>query len=551
MATPETVGNWSGPRKEMEQSWELVRILRSGTRAMRDAGVKYTPASRKEQRTPDRYTQRLRRTVLFPIYDRTVRKIASLPFAKPPVISGELPPPLDRLLVNADRQGTSLSSFAQSIYEDAVDRGVGLFLVDNVPTADMSLPEADAIDARPYFRRIQPDNLVGCKTAMRNGTEVVTELRFRNWFYTPSNLGYDTLSDMVEVWTETTVQQWFRQGADTTPDRERDAERQYLAGYRLVQEWEHGFPGIPLVACYTKKVGALHGEPPMEDLAWQNVAHWNSLSMQGEALHYCRSPILTIKGASSQMAEAKPEVGPGATITDSSDTLEVSFTEIAGTSLAAGEVEIKRIEERCMALGMQPLMAVAGPSTATGEVRADTNEKSEAQRWIEALEWAIYTAFEHAATWLGTELPEDFDWTLYRDSSLIAGKATDVPVIVQLMTQRQIPLNVGLRELAVRGVLSTVDDADELAEQIQLQQERGMEAQMQQMINSVERERQAPAAEAEETEEAGETARSPEVEDLLDDLDELEDVIEQAGGRDEAVALIRRAMGRIVRSEDA
>ena len=44
---------------------------------------------------------------------------------------------------------------------------------------------------------------------------------------------------------------------------------------------------------------------------------------------------------------------------------------------------------------------------------------------------------------------------------------------------------------------------------------------------------------------------APEVEDLLNDLDELEDVIAQAGGREEAVALIRRAMGRIVRDGNA
>jgi hypothetical protein len=401
MADSATVGNWSGPRKEMEDAWELVRVLRSGTRAMRSAGAKYTPASKKEQRSPDRYQQRLRRTVLFPIYDRTVRKIASLPFQKPPVVSGELPEPLDRLLSNADRQGTSLSSFAQMIYEDAVDRGVGMFLVDNVPTAGISLVEADAIDARPYFRRIHPDNLVGCKAAMRNGVEDVIELRVRSWFYTPSNIGYDTLSDMVEVWTEQTVEKWVRIGADTMPDREADAARQYLAGYRQVEVIEHGFGRIPLVALYTKKIGTLHGEPPMEDLAWQNVAHWQSLSMQGEALHYCRSPILKVAGVSSQMAETKPEVGPGATITDTSNELDISFVEIAGTSLAAGEVEIKRIEERCMALGMQPMMAVAGPSTATGEVRADSNEKSEAQRWIEALEWAIYSGLEHAAAAAG------------------------------------------------------------------------------------------------------------------------------------------------------
>lgn len=484
----------------MEDSWELVRLLRSGTRAMRAAGAKYTPASKKEQRSPDRYQQRLRRTVLFPIYDRTVRKIASLPFQKPPVVSGELPEPLDRLLANADRQGTSLSSFAQMIYEDAVDRGVGMFLVDNVPTAGMSLVEADAIDARPYFRRIHPDNFVGCTTAMRNGVEVVIELRVRSWFYTPSNLGYDALSDMVEVWSEQTVQRWYRQGADTMPDRESDAARQYLAGYRLVETIEHGFGRIPVVTLYTKKIGTMHGEPPMEDLAWQNVAHWNSLSMQGEALHYCRSPILKVAGVSSQMAETKPEVGPGATITDTSTDVDISFVEIAGTSLAAGEIEIKRIEERCMALGMQPMMAVAGPSTATGEVRADSNEKSEAQRWIEALEWAIYTGVEYAAAAAGVELPEDFDWTLYRDSSLLAGKATDVPVIQAMLNAGQIPLAVGLRELAVRGVLSTVDDPEALAAQVELGRERTTEAQMQAMLASIERDRQAQAPAAAEVE---------------------------------------------------
>ena len=179
--------------------------------------------------------------------------------------------------------------------------------------------------------------------------------------------------------------------------------------------------------------------------------------------------------------------------------MEVKFVEIAGTSLAAGEVEIKRIEERCQALGMQPLMAVAGPSTATGEVRADSNEKSEAQRWIEALEWAVYQGFGYAAQWLGQELPEDWNWTLYRDSSLIAGKATDVPVVMQLLAAKQIPLAVGLRELAARGVLSTVDDPEALAAEVEAQQERNLEGQMAQMVASIERDRAAANGEAEDS----------------------------------------------------
>jgi hypothetical protein len=496
------VGTWSGTRREMEDAWELPRVLRAGTRAMRAAGARFTPATKKEMRTPGRYAQRLARTVLFPIYDRTVRKLASLPFQKPPVTTGQLPEPLDRLIQSADRGGTSLSGFAQSIYEDAIDRGLGLFLVDNVPTQGMSLVEADAVDARPYFRRIAPDNFVGARTEMRNGVEVVTELRFRHWYYTSSPVGgTDVLSDMVEVWTPEVVQKWYRAGSDQDPDREQLATREFLSGYRLGETIAHGFGRVPVVAIYTKRIGALHGEPPMEDLAWQNVAHWNSLSMQGEALHYCRSPILKIAGVSSQMAESRPEAGPGATITDTSNEVDISFVEIAGTSLSAGEVEIKRIEERCMALGMQPIMAVAGPATATGEVRADSNEKSEAQRWIEGLEWAVYQAIEYAAEMVGVALPEDFDWTLYRDSSLIAGKATDVPVIQALLNAGQIPLAVGLRELAARGVLSTVDDPDALAAEMEAQKERGREAQMTAMLASIQQDRQAAAGDNEEEEE--------------------------------------------------
>jgi hypothetical protein len=68
------------------------------------------------------------------------------------------------------------------------------------------------------------------------------------------------------------------------------------------------------------------------------------------------------------------------------------------------------------------------------------------------------------------------------------------------MTAGQIPLAVGLRELAVRGVLSTVDDPEALAAQVELGRERTVEAQMQAMLASVERDRQAPDAEAEDEE---------------------------------------------------
>jgi hypothetical protein len=404
-------------------------------------------------------------------------------------VGGELPDPLSRIVADADRMGSSLGTFAQTIYEDAIDRGLGLFLVDNVPNDGVPLTDADRLDIRPFFRRIEPDNFVGCETETSGGREVATELRVRSWLYVKQN-GVDVLTDQVERWTKTDVEVWQREIGQQVPDREANVGTAWMVGYRMLSTRPHGFPhGIPVVDVYTKRIGMMHGEPPLEDLAWQNVAHWQSLSMQTEAVHSARHPILKITGVSADAAQSRPTLGPGATLTDTSPDAEVAFVEIGGASLAAGETEIERIEQRCQALGMQPMLAVQGPDTATGEVRADSNEKSEAQKWIDALEWAVHRGMQMAADWLGVALPDEFSWTLARDSSLIAGKAADVPVITQLMRDGQIPLAVGIRELVLRGVLATVEDADELAAEVQEERSRSQESQMAAMVAQIEEER--------------------------------------------------------------
>ena len=505
MANPQTVGNWNGPRREMEQEgWHLVRTLAGGTKAMREANTAYTPRTKRETKEPDRYTDRLKRSVLFPAYQSQVQFIASLPFQKAPTITGELPEPLDRLMADADRQGTSMAMFCKRIYQDAIDRGVGLFLVDNVPLNEVPLPEADRIDARPYWCRIAPDNLVGFRTESQYGREVLTELRYREWIYRPNQFGFDTLVDRVVVWDTLNVEVWEAETSKRDIDREAEAMQETGRGYKLVSTAPHNYPeGIPVVVVYADQVGTLHGRPPLIDLAYLNVAHWNSSSIQGEALFYSRSPILKVAGASHELAEQRPEVGPGATVVDTSDALDIGFIEIAGTSLVAGSAEIARLEAQMDALGMRPLLSVGGPDTATGEVRADMAEKSQAQSWVEAMEWAIYQGFDKAAVWLDETLPEDFDVSLFKDSSLIAGRAQDVPALQSLAQMGALSKGTLLRELKARGVIVTVDDIDEELDAIATEAEASAERQMQAMANSMigERETEEPAEETEDEEE--------------------------------------------------
>jgi hypothetical protein len=475
----DTVGLWSGARREMEgDGWLVARTLRGGTKAMREAREVFTPATAREQRMPDRYNARLRRSVLYPAYDDRVKKVASLPFQKEPTITGDvLPDVVTKIVADADRAGTPMAMFAKGIYTDAIDRGIGFFLVDMVPSAGLTLPQADAIDARPYWCRIAPDNMLGFQTRTIYGREVVTEFRYREWGYRPNKDGIDELVDSVRVWNQSTVQVWERTTGDAVINRDIKAASPGVGGYQMTSEIAHGFPdGIPLVVVYTNKVGMMQARPPMIDLAWLNIAHWNSQSVQGEALHYCRSPILKMSGASQQNAEQPPEVGPGSRIIDTSSELDVSFVEIAGTSLQAGEREIEMLRLQMEALGMRPLVSAGGPTTATGEVRADMAEKSEAQSWVEAMEWALIKGFDLAATWVGETLPEDFNVSLFKDSSLIAGKATDLPFLFSI--KDSLTPRTFLSEVKARGVLVTVDDIDQEVADVENEKANSMQRQM-------------------------------------------------------------------------
>lgn len=462
MVTSDTVGTWSGARREMEsEGWLVVRTLVGGTKAMRNARTTFTPQTDGERKEVGRYNARLLRSVLFPAYARTVKKIASLPFQKPPTIQGELPEPIDRIIADADRCGTSLASFGQEIYRDAVNCGMGLFLVDNVPVGGLTLTEADELDARPYFCRINPDNFMGAAVEKRYGRDVVVEFRYREWVWAPSKLGYDTLVDRIRVWTEQEVQVWERDTSQTDVDRTAASSTSTTGGYRMVESIPHGFGRIPLVVVYTDKVDTLNARPPLLDLAWLNVAHWQSDSTQKDALAYCRAPTLFGKGLDAETVESKPQLGSGSTVMTKSETADFGFIEIGGASLAAGREDIQALAEMMAAIGMQPLMAVQGPDTATGEVRADMAAKSEAQAWVEAMEWALYQGLELAAEHANVALPDDFELTLFKDSSLIAGKATDIPALQMAAQQGFLTKRTFLNEMKARGVIVTVEDVDE------------------------------------------------------------------------------------------
>lgn len=491
--TPGTIGVQNGARKMMEDWWLLVRTLRGGTKAMRLAGQTYLPMTAQETQKPPLYQSRLNGTRLFPAYDRAVVDLAAMPFQKAPTLTGVklLPPQLAPMVENADRCGTSLWSFMRQIHEDAIDRGLGLFIADSVPTdGTLTLDVVDRIDARPYFARIHPDNLVGFVSETVLGKERIVDLRIRETGTETIN-GADTIIERIRHWDATMVELWERR---TMTQQSQQAMADLASGsgsaqsaWVLVDSRPHGFPdGIPVVPHYTRKLATLTAQPPLEDLAWENVAHWQSRSLQDEALKYCRSPILHGRGLSSDQVKMRPVLGAGATVLSEAPDTEWSFVEITGSSLMAGERQIEKIEATIRALAMEPLVQNGGPDTATGELRADMRDKAAAQQWAEGLEWAFYEGFRMLCQWLNKPLPEDFDLTLFRDWAILGpGAAQDVAMMQVDAREGRMSRRAYLEEMVRRGKRKEGFDIEAEMEEIDTEAERKVERQMMAMAAQV------------------------------------------------------------------
>lgn len=468
------VGVFGTARFEMETWWDLVRTLRGGTEAIRRRGEVYLPRNDSERIHKDRYDARVKMSVLFEAYDQAVSMLAEKPFQQAVEVD-KVAAPLDRIEANADRCGTSLTRFAQQMLDDLIDKGMALMLVDHVTpyvtepdgsVRRMNLLEEDKRDARPYFVRIRPDNFIGGIVEIRGGREVVTNLRIRDWITRADQNGVEQKYETVRVWTETTVETWERWFGTTSIDP-ADQQQRYAQGdggrFEQTQApTPHGFPdGIPLVVVYSRKLGPLFAKPPLMNLAWQNILHWQSDSQQRWILAHSRAPILVGTGVSSDTARAKPQIGAGATMMDTNENANLRYVETSGTALEAGRNDVHDIEQRMRILSGEPLVAQAkgsgygggsgGAATATGEIRAEVKVQAPLQAWVEALEWGLIDGYRLAARWRGMELPQDFGVRVFRDFAVTGMTGQNVQLMQADAREGRISTRTYLK--AVNGLL--------------------------------------------------------------------------------------------------
>lgn len=479
----------SVPYVRMADRWDLIQDLLGGTLRMRDAGEKWLPKEPREEQNA--YLARLNRSVLTNKLNKSVKRIVAKPFAQPVSILPEevrIPRPLDMIEEETDNSGNNLTQFTKLVFEDAVKWGLTHILVDSPRLAEgLTLAQEIERGIHPYFVHISAPNLIAWKFRKNErGEEELTQIRYRSSRVEETQEGGfgEIERELISVWNAPPAEQEARPGDEEyVPGtfqiwRKELSEKRFSAtsqhqqaeSWELIEEGFHTYPGVPLVTYYTNRVGFMEAEPPMEDLAWLNLAHWQSSSDQRNLLRFSRVGMWFAAGFSEEEISTGFSIGPNNIIASTNPDAKLAVVEHSGSAIATGEQDLRNLETEMDVMGLRPFIEQSSQETATGRAINEAGTTSEIQSWIRGLEKSLKIAYKVAGRWLNpsrpVELPEEFRVNIFNEFSVSIRHSDDLRVLLESCKSGKLPVEDYWSELKRRGVLSESFDMEEAAERL-------------------------------------------------------------------------------------
>lgn len=441
----------SDVQKGMVEKAEAVRALAGGTDAMRKAGTKYLPQEKAE--SADAYAARISRSWLFNALGKTVADMTGKVFAKEITFGDDVPADIKAMAENIDLTGRHLNVFARDVFADGMKSGIGYIFVDMPPAVKgndgkaATIAQEQAAGIRPYLTYIRLENLIGWKSTVQAGAEVLTQIRIRECVTEADGEFHEKEVEQIRV-VEPGKWRTYRKSADTTKS---DV-------WILYDQGDISLTGkIALVPVYINRTNFMCGEPPLQKIAELNIAHWQSSSDQRNILHVARVPILFGAGFD---AETEIEVGASRMIRTTNENATLEYVEHTGAAIEAGQKDIEKLEQQMQTMGLQLLVDKPGEKTATGEVRADVKENSPLAMMARALQDALEQAFGFIAEFRGQGADKGGSIVVNTDFGIQAGGGTDLQDLQSARSSGDLSRETLWDEMQRRGTLSTAFDPE-------------------------------------------------------------------------------------------
>jgi len=441
----------------MAAKWDMLDDLLGGTAAMREAATKWLPQEPAEEQLA--YECRLARSVLYNAYSDTIEKLSAKPFTKPITITN-LPDVLKYLETDVDKTGRSLTQLGKDLLHDMVNYGKTHLFPDfsyipqNETDNKASIEDEKKVGARAILTHVSPENLISWQTTTDIfGNITLIQIVIREVRTEADGTYGDKTIEYYKVVHPGDWERWQKVVNDKGEVSFISAGSGKLTlGY------------IPLITIYAQRTGYLTADPPLEDLAWLNITHWQSMSDQRNILRFARFGILFGKGFTKEEVKRGYAIGPSQAILSSDPNADLKYAEHNGAAIGAGEKDLESLENRMEILGLQPMAKNTAATTATGKNIDEARNNSSIQAWIRALETGLRDAIKIAAEWHRITLADMFALDIFSDFAATLYTIDDLTQLLAMRQAKQISQETYLKEIKRRGVLSEdVDIPEEIA----------------------------------------------------------------------------------------
>jgi hypothetical protein len=363
--------------------------------------------------------------------------MAGKPFAKPLTLSDDTPAQIKAWAEDIDRQGVNLHAFAAEMFEESFN-GLAGILVDYPRVTPVrtgrTVAQVEASGARPYFVRVMHRQILGWRTEVIAGRVRLAQLRILESSEQPDGPYGTVCVPQVRVLEPGRWELWQQ------PSSAGDWIR--------VDEGVTTLADIPFVPLYGVREGLMCGRPPLLDLAYLNVKHWQSQSDQDTIEHVARVPILALIGADD---ETTLTVGAASAVKLPQDA-DLKYVEHSGNAIKAGAESLLRLEEQMIQTGAELLVQKPGNRTATEAAGDDEGNKCDLQRMAEGFADALDMALAYMAQW--ARLPTGGNVALFDDYGAANLSDASAALIKDMALSGMLTHETALRELQRRGVLS-------------------------------------------------------------------------------------------------
>ena len=445
---------------DMVKGWEIMKAVTNGTEYLRDNSEAFLPLEPREDYTA--YLSRVNRAVFSPYTQRLIRAATGLIMRKPITLIGDSYW-TDVFAKDVDGCGSDLDEYARRVLICSLTYGQSHILVDYpAPTGALSLAEESAQNRRPYWIEIDPTNIYGWRLDREVNYGSLIQVRIAEKAVVPSGEFGEQVFDQVRViepgkfsiYRKVSPKKDLINLEDSSyagnfdgPENEKD--------YELVDSGMFSLGEVPLVSVYSGKTDTLTSKPPLLDIAYLNLAHFQRQADLIHSLHVASQPMLVLEGWDDQTKDTVISVNYAMATQPGN---KVYYVEPASSAFEAQTNEIQELQTQMATLGISTLSQqkfVAESADARRLDRVDTN--SMLSMVSLELEQKLQKVFNLSANYLGIEPPEV---KISRDFDIERLIGQDITALTSLFDQQVIDREE-FRDILVQGeVLPTATETE-------------------------------------------------------------------------------------------